>query len=85
MLKAKETADKLRAVEGELSGKDREIKQGFEEQKRLHELLRIEKDKYLNLEIQCKTYKMEMSLLEKEKNNEISRLVRQFYAKEGGN
>lgn len=76
--KIKELTEKIRSLENELSSKDREIKQGFDDQKRLHELIRIEKDKYLNLEIQCKSYKMEFDMLEKEKNNEINRLIRQF-------
>lgn len=39
--KIKELGEKIRLLEGEITNKDREIKQGFEEQKKLHELLRI--------------------------------------------
>jgi hypothetical protein len=59
------------------------VRQAFEEQRRLHESIRTEKDKYLNLEIQCKGYKMEIDLLEKEKASEVNRLLRQFESKEG--
>ena len=38
--KIKELGEKIRFLEGEITNKDREIKQGFEEQKKLHELLR---------------------------------------------
>lgn len=39
----------------------------------------------MNLEIQCRSYKMEFEMLQKQKNNEINRLFRQFQGKEGGN
>lgn len=39
--KIKELGEKIRLLEGEITNKDREIKQGFEEHKKLHELLRI--------------------------------------------
>lgn len=60
-----------------------EVKQGFDEQRRFHELIRIEKDKYLNLEIQCRSLKMELEMVEKDKNNEINRLMKQCESKEG--
>jgi hypothetical protein len=44
----------------------------------------VEKDKYLHQEIQCKTFKMELELLEKEKSSEMNRIMRQFESKEGG-
>jgi len=73
----------VRSLEAELDSKDRELKQGFDEQRRFHELIRIEKDKYLNLEIQCRSLKMELEMLEKEKNNEINRLIRDFETRDG--
>jgi hypothetical protein len=73
----------VRALESELEGKDRELKQGFDEQRRFHELIRIEKDKYLNLEIQCRSLKMELEMLEKDKTNEINRLIRDFENRDG--
>ena len=81
--KVKDMSEKIRSLENELSGKDKEIKQGFDEQRQLHQLIRVQKDKYLHLEIQCKSLKMEYDLLEKDKNNEISRLNRQLDAKDG--
>ncbi len=42
----------------------------------MHDLIRIEKDKYLNMEIQFKSAKMELEMLEKDKNNQINRLMR---------
>jgi hypothetical protein len=36
-----ELQDKVRSLEIELESKDRELKQGYEEQKRFHELVRI--------------------------------------------
>lgn len=81
--KVKDMSEKIRSLENDLSAKDKEIKQGFDEQRQLHELIRIEKDKYLHLEIQCKSLKMEYDLLEKDKNNEISRMNKQLVAREG--
>ena len=78
-----ELQDKIRSLESDLDSKDREIKQGFDEQRRFHQLVRIEKDKYLNLEIQCRSLKMELEMLEKEKNNEINRLMRDFENHDG--
>lgn len=82
-MKTKDLTERIRHLESELSGKDREIKMNFEEQRRLHESVRVEKDKYMHLEIQYKSLKMELDLLEKEKNNEINRLLKQFEGKDG--
>jgi len=38
----------------------------------------LEKDRYFNLDIDYKKTKMEYELLEKDKNNEITRLTRQL-------
>jgi hypothetical protein len=40
----------------------------------LEDEVRLEKDKYLNLEIEVKRTQMEKELLVKEKNSEINRL-----------
>jgi len=34
--KVKDMSEKIRSLENELSGKDKEIKQGFDEQRQLH-------------------------------------------------
>lgn len=83
--KIKEMSEKINSLQIELQKKDHEIKQGFQEQRQFHELIRIEKDKYLNLQIQCRSLKMELEMVEKDKNNEISRLMRQCESKEGSN
>lgn len=57
--------------------KDQEIRLLLGEKRKSEDLVRLEKDRFLNLEIDYKKTKMEYELLEKDKNNEINRLMRQ--------
>ena len=50
----------------------------YDEQRKLHDLNRLEKDKQMTIEMQCKSLRMEYEMLEKEKNNEINRITRQL-------
>ncbi len=48
------------------------------EKRKSEDLIRLEKDRYFNLDIDYKKTKMEYELLEKDKNNEINRLMKQL-------
>lgn len=45
-----------------------------DEKRGLEDAIRLEKDKYMNLEIDIKRVRMESEIMEKDKNNEINRL-----------
>ncbi len=57
--------EKIQELEGEVSFKDQEIRRLYEDRKKDENLLRIEKDKYFNLEIDFKKVTMELEILEK--------------------
>ena len=62
------------ALEAELVTRNQELRKCRDEKRVLEDSIRLEKDKYLNLEIEIKRLKMESEILEKDKNNEITRL-----------
>jgi hypothetical protein len=49
--------------------KDQEIRLLLGEKRKSEDLIRLEKDRYFNLDIDYKKTKMEYELLEKDKNN----------------
>lgn len=56
--RTKDLSEKIKNLESTISDKDKELKQSFEEQRKIHELLRNEKDRVMNAQIQCKSIKM---------------------------
>lgn len=57
------------ALEAELTAKSQELRKCRDEKRVLEDSVRLEKDKYFNLEIEIKRLKMETEILEKDKNN----------------
>jgi len=65
----KQLQEKNDLLDAEIMAKNQEIKKYRDERRSLEDELRLEKDKYLSLEIDVKRIRMESELLEKEKNN----------------
>lgn len=65
----KQLQEKNDLLDAEIMAKNQEIKKYRDERRSLEDELRLEKDKYLSLEIDIKRIRMESELLEKEKNN----------------
>lgn len=66
--------NKNEALEAELLSRNQELRKCRDESRILEDSIRLERDKYLNLEIELKRLKMESDIMEKDKNNEITRL-----------
>ena len=65
-----------------MTAKNQELMKQGEERKKFDDLLRFEKEKFSNLEIDIRKTKMEYEILEKDKNSEITRLTRQLDQKD---
>ena len=62
------------ALEAEINARNQELRKCRDEKRGLEDAVRLEKDRYMNLEIEIKRLKMETEMLEKDKNIEIGRL-----------
>ena len=78
----KQQADSISRLESEVTAKNQELMKQGEERKKFDDLLRFEKEKFSNLEIDIRKTKMEYEILEKDKNSEITRLTRQLDQKD---
>lgn len=76
--KNKEQTEKIRSLEERLHLAEREKNEAKSEQDRWHDLIRNEKDKVLNKEIEVKSIRVEADLAVREKEVEIAQLKRQL-------
>lgn len=70
--------EKLSKLEIEFSSRNRDDHKFDEERRKLDDLLRLEKEKFMNSEIDKRKYQMEYEISQKDKEMEINRLNRQL-------
>jgi hypothetical protein len=75
--------DKIQHLESTLSQCEKELRKILDEKRNYEELIRMEKDKYLNLELEARRERREFEIMEKDKNSEINRLLKRKDVKEG--
>lgn len=68
--------EKVKYLESKLTTSDQELRKILEEKKNYEELIRMEKDKLMNLEIQLRRERREHEIMEKDKNAEINMLMK---------